>query len=73
MALSSGPWNEVRHFGVEVTTIILLLMRTGSHINAFFKGYRTAEAASFGAAVSLPLLSLSAKRAARLAVNSISR
>jgi short-subunit dehydrogenase len=71
VAFSNGLRNEIRQFGIEVTTIIPGLMRTGSHVNALFKGNRTAEAAWFGTAASLPLLSISAERAARLAVNSI--
>jgi hypothetical protein len=46
-------------------------MRTGSHVNAIFKGDHVAEASWFGAAASLPLLSLNAERAARIAVNAI--
>lgn len=70
-AFSEGLRNEVRQFGIEVTTIIPGLMRTGSHVNASFKGNRVTEAAWFGAAASLPLLSLSAEHAARLAVKAI--
>jgi hypothetical protein len=46
-------------------------MRTGSHVNAHFKGDRSSEAAWFGSAASLPLLSLNAGRAARLTVDAI--
>lgn len=62
-----------RQFGIEVTTVIPGLMRTGSHVNAFFKGNQVAEASWFGAAASLPLLSLNAEHAARLAVKAICR
>jgi short-subunit dehydrogenase len=71
VAFSEGLRNEVRQFGVHVTTIIPGLMRTGSHVNAYFKGHHVEEAAWFGAAASLPLLSLSAEHAARLAVKAV--
>jgi short-subunit dehydrogenase len=71
VALSNGLRNELRQFGIEVTTIIPGLMRTGSHINAKFKGYRSSEAVWFGSAASLPLVSLNARRAARLAVDAV--
>jgi short-subunit dehydrogenase len=71
LAFSNGLRSEVRQFGIEVTTIIPGLMRTGSHVNAGFKGDQAAEAGWFGAAASLPLLSLDADRAARLAIKAI--
>jgi short-subunit dehydrogenase len=71
VAFSDGLRNEVRQFGVKVTTIVPGLMRTGSHVNASFKGDRVAEAAWFGVAASLPLLSLSAEQAACLAVDAV--
>jgi short-subunit dehydrogenase len=71
VAFSNGLRNEVRQFGIEVTTIIPGLMRTGSHVNAFFKGDRAAEAGWFGVAASLPLLSLTPEHAARLVVQAI--
>ena len=71
VAFSNGLRNEVRQFGIEVTTVIPGLMRTGSHVNATFKGDHVAEANWFGVAASLPLLSLNAEHAARLAVKAI--
>jgi short-subunit dehydrogenase len=71
VAFSEGLGNEVRQFGIEVTTVIPGLMRTGSHVNASFKGDRLAEASWFGAAASMPFLSLNAEHAARLAVKAI--
>jgi len=71
VAFSDGLRNEVRQFGIEVNTIIPGLMRTGSHVNAYFKGEHVAEASWFGAAASMPLLTLSAEHAARLAVKGI--
>lgn len=71
VAFSTGLRNEVRQFGIDVTTIIPGLMRTGSHVNAYFKGNQVAEASWFGAAASLPLLSVSAEHAARLTVKAV--
>lgn len=71
VALSNGLRSEVKKFGIEVTTIVPGLMRTGSHVNALFKGNLAEEAAWFGTAASLPLLSLNAERAARLTVDAI--
>ena len=72
VAFSHGLANEVRQFGIEVTTVVPGLMRTGSHVNAYFKGHHLAEGGWFGAAASLPLISLNAERAARLTVRAIS-
>jgi short-subunit dehydrogenase len=71
VAFSNGLRNEVRQFGIAVTTIVPGLMRTGSHVNVYFKGDHAAEASWFGAASSLPLLSLNAEHAARLAVKAV--
>jgi short-subunit dehydrogenase len=53
VAFSNGLRNEVRQFGIEVTTVVPGLMRTGSQLNAAFKGNHAAEAGWFGAAASL--------------------
>jgi short-subunit dehydrogenase len=73
VAFSSGLRSEVRKFGIQVTTIVPWLMRTGSHVNATFKGNHVAEARWFGAAASLPLLTVSAEHAARVAMKAICR
>jgi len=69
VAFSSGLRNEVRKFGVSVTTIIPGLMRTGSHVNALFKGKPAAESSWFGVAASVPVLTISADRAAWMIVD----
>jgi len=51
--------------GIYVTTVIPGLMRTGSPRNADFKGQNEAEYAWFKVGDSLPLLTVSAERAAR--------
>jgi hypothetical protein len=51
--------------GIYVTTACPTLMRTGSPRNAIFKGQHRKEYAWFSAGGSLPIGSMSAKRAAR--------
>jgi NAD(P)-dependent dehydrogenase (short-subunit alcohol dehydrogenase family) len=51
--------------GVRVTTVSPGLMRTGSHVNASFKGDHSKEFAWFSIGAGMPLLSISARRAAR--------
>ena len=50
---------------IHVTTVAPGLMRTGSHVNAKFKGNHSAEFAWFSASAGLPLISMDANRAAR--------
>ena len=56
---------ELRREGILVTTVYPALMRTGSPPNALFKGKHKQEYAWFAVMDSLPLLSMSADRAAR--------
>ena len=51
--------------GIYVTTVVPGLMRTGSHINAFFKGQQQKEFALFSIANASPLFSTASERAAR--------
>jgi NAD(P)-dependent dehydrogenase (short-subunit alcohol dehydrogenase family) len=51
--------------GIAVTTVCPGLMRTGSHVNARFKGRRSAELAWFAVSDSLPFSSMNGRRAAR--------
>jgi NAD(P)-dependent dehydrogenase (short-subunit alcohol dehydrogenase family) len=69
-AFSEGLAAELRRSGIRVVTIAPGLMRTGSHLNALFKGQREAESAWFSLGASLPGISMSAKRAARQIVAS---
>ncbi len=55
---------ELAHEGIRVTTVAPGLMRTGSHVNALFKGDTAGEYAWFATSAALPLLSVSASRAA---------
>jgi short-subunit dehydrogenase len=66
---SEGLRSEILKDNVYVTTICPGLMRTGSPRNALFKGDNQAEYAWFSISDSLPLLSMSARWAARRIVN----
>ncbi len=68
---SEGITTELADKGIKVTTVIPGLMRTGSHVNAFFKGDHRAEYAWFGVSASTPLLAMSAQRAAQRIVRAI--
>src|SRR5437868_10247139 len=62
---SEGLRAELAKDGIVVTTVCPGLMRTGSPLNAFFKGQHQAEYAWFSISDSLPISSISAQRAAR--------
>jgi NAD(P)-dependent dehydrogenase (short-subunit alcohol dehydrogenase family) len=70
---SLGLSMELSQRGVAVTTVCPGLMRTGSAVNAQFKGDAGAEYAWFSIADSLPLLSVQGKRAARRIVSASRR
>jgi NAD(P)-dependent dehydrogenase (short-subunit alcohol dehydrogenase family) len=63
--LSDGLRVELARDNIVVTTVCPGLMRTGSPVNAMFKGQRAKEYAWFAISDSLPLVSSSAERAAR--------
>lgn len=65
VGLSEGLRAELLHEGIYVTTVCPGLMRTGSPRNATFKGQHRAEYAWFSISDALPLVSMSAERAAR--------
>jgi len=71
--LSEGLTAELAKDGIHVTTVIPGLMRTGSHVNAFFKGDNKAEYTWFSLSATSPLTSISARRAARSIVKAIRR
>ncbi len=50
---------------IYVTTVAPGMMRTGSHVNAKFKGRHDSEFAWFAASAGAPLISMNAERAAR--------
>lgn len=65
VGLSNSLRVELAQDGVWVTTVCPGLMRTGSHVNALFKGKRREELAWFAVSDSLPVTSMSGRRAAR--------
>lgn len=67
--LSEGLKVEVAKDGIAVTTILPGLMRTGSPLNACFKGQQAKEFLWFSLADSLPGLSQDAERSARKIVH----
>jgi NAD(P)-dependent dehydrogenase (short-subunit alcohol dehydrogenase family) len=65
VGLSNGLRAELAKDGILVTTANPTLMRTGSPRNALFKGHHRQEYAWFSLGGSLPLVAVSAERAAR--------
>jgi NAD(P)-dependent dehydrogenase (short-subunit alcohol dehydrogenase family) len=65
VGLSDGLRGELARYNIQVTTVCPGLMRTGSPVNAMFKGQRPQEYAWFAISDSLPLASIDARRAAR--------
>src|SRR5947208_13230752 len=63
--LSDALRTELARDNISVTTVAPGMMRTGSHVNAKFKGRREAEFAWFSASAGMPLISMNAERAAR--------
>src|SRR5919201_2058259 len=63
--LSDGLRIELLRDNIIVTTVLPGLMRTGSPVNAMFKGKRPQEYTWFAISDSLPLASIDAERAAR--------
>src|SRR6266403_2813723 len=56
---------ELARDNIHVTTVAPGMMRTGSHVNAKFKGKHDSEFAWFAASAGAPLISMNADRAAR--------
>ena len=65
VGLSDGIRAELDSYGVRVTTVAPGIMRTGSPLNAQFKGNHEAEYAWFKVSSSLPGVTIAAERAAR--------
>ena len=72
-AFSEGLRAELLRHKIYVTTVCPGLMRTGSPRNATFKGKHRKEYAWFSVSDSLPLISMSAERAARRIVRACAR
>jgi len=65
LGLSDAVRAELDPYGIRVTTVAPGLMRTGSPINARFKGQHDAEYAWFKISSSIPGLTIATDRAAR--------
>lgn len=70
---SEGARAELAKDGIVVTTIVPGLMRTGSPVNALFKGRQAREFTWFSLGDALPFTSMSAERAARRIVEATRR
>lgn len=71
VGFSEGLRAELAREGITVTTVAPGLMRTGSHLNAVFKGRQNREFTWFSLGASLPLVSMDAERAARQIVDAL--
>ena len=65
VGLSDSVRTELEQYGIRVTTVSPGLMRTGSPLNADFKGQHELEYTWFAISDSIPGLTISAERAAR--------
>jgi NAD(P)-dependent dehydrogenase (short-subunit alcohol dehydrogenase family) len=65
VGFSEGLRAEAGRDGITVTTVVPGLMRTGSPVNAFFKGDAEKEFAWFSLGDATPVSAMSARRAAR--------
>jgi NAD(P)-dependent dehydrogenase (short-subunit alcohol dehydrogenase family) len=65
VGLSDSVRSELQQYGIRVTTVTPGLMRTGSPLNADFKGQHELEYTWFAISDSLPGITISAERAAR--------
>jgi NAD(P)-dependent dehydrogenase (short-subunit alcohol dehydrogenase family) len=73
LGFSEGLRSEVAKDGISVTTVIPGLMRTGSWVNAVFKGQPNEEFGWFSAAAHGRLTSIDARRAAEAIVRATKR
>ena len=73
VGFSEGIHAELKKDGINVTTVVPGLMRTGSHLNAHFKGEHEKEYSWFALAATNPLSAMGARRAARSVVNAVRR
>jgi short-subunit dehydrogenase len=73
VGFSEGLHAELKKFGINVLTVAPGLMRTGSHLNAYFKGQQKLEYGWFALSGTNPLFSISVERAARQIVNATRR
>jgi len=70
---SEGLTMELSGSGIQVTTIIPGLMRTGSYLNAHFQGHQAEEFSWFSLSDNLPFISIDGEIAARSVVEAVKR
>jgi NAD(P)-dependent dehydrogenase (short-subunit alcohol dehydrogenase family) len=70
---SEGLRAELAGTGIRVTTVSPGVMRTGSHVNAQYKGHGRAEFRWFSVGAGAPVISMDAERAARQIVRAAKR
>jgi short-subunit dehydrogenase len=73
VGFSEGLRAELGREGIKVTTVVPGLMRTGSHLNAYFKGKNQQEFTWFSLGATLPVAAMSARRAASRIVAAVRR
>jgi NAD(P)-dependent dehydrogenase (short-subunit alcohol dehydrogenase family) len=73
VGLSDGMRAELARENIIITTVCPGLMRTGSHLNALFKGQHAEEFTWFSIIDSLPISSINAQRAARQIIEACRR
>jgi NAD(P)-dependent dehydrogenase (short-subunit alcohol dehydrogenase family) len=73
VGLSSAMRVELAKDNIFVTTVCPGLMRTGSHVNAVFKGQKEKEYAWFSIGNALPVSSINGDRAAEQIIESVQR
>ena len=73
VGFSEGLRAELAKEGITVVTVVPGFMRTGSYVNAFFKGRHQAEYTMFSLAGNLPVTSMSARNAAQQIVRATRR
>jgi len=71
VGFSEGLRSELLKDGIRVTTVCPGLMRTGSHLNAHFKGQHRREFGWFSFGATMPLVSIDVRRAARKIIAAI--
>lgn len=71
VGLSNAMRGELLKENIFVTTVCPGLMRTGSHVNALFKGQNEKEFAWFSIGNALPFSSISAEKAARQIISAV--
>ncbi|MEY2557489.1 MAG: hypothetical protein QOE34_914 [Verrucomicrobiota bacterium] len=73
VGLSDALRTELARHNIYVTTVAPGMMRTGSHVNAKFKGNHPAEYTWFAISAALPFISLKGERAAAKIISACRR